>query len=435
MHGSHPAGVMGDMSATTTLPVSAYHRAVEKILLGPDAEHVVAAAVATRGRALDSWALRDVHARPGAETSAGYDVIASGVAMYLVASSVELTDEECLANGVVRLESPVGTVHVWEHPNDPTLTGLRKACSSGALQSVLTHALHEEVVVTGLDMLVYRPMRRSVVRAELATATGPRVVYIKVVRPSKAHEVAQRHALFEGNGAPECVELGSGLVMLSEAHGTPLARHLLSRSTDAQHLIDPRLLVERLETLPQSGAAFSARAPAPAKVKRYTQGAIKQGRDARRVLELADQIAVVIRDTPVGPFTVTHGDYNVANIFVDASGPTPRLAGLIDLDTLGPGHLIDDLACLMAHIAVLPGISREKYAAVPQYLERLFEVCDTKVDAAGLRARAAANVLSLVSGCPDQERAESWLEAAHDLAAGASTLMRTSSSGSPATLM
>lgn len=415
------------MSATTTVPVSAHHSAVEQVLLGPDAQDLLTAAVSTRGRQLESWELRDVHARPGAETSVGYDVVASGMTMYLVASSVELTEAERVASGVVRLESPAGIVHVWEHPDDPKLTGLRLACSSSALGPKLSEALGESVNVTGLEMLVYRPMRRAVVRAQLFTASGSRVVYIKVVRPSKAPQVVERHALFEGDGAPECRDLGSGLVVLEEAHGTPLARHLLSRSTKTDQLLDPVLLVERLETLPAGGAEFDSRTTVTKKLKRYAHGAIKQGQDARGILELADAIDVVVRRTPAGPVVVTHGDYNVANIFIDDSGPVPHVVSLIDLDTLGPGHLIDDMACLIAHIAVLPGISREKYAAVPGYMERLLEVCDTKVDPAGLRARAAANVLSLVSGCHDPVRAEAWLEAAQKLAKQGLAMMRASS--------
>ncbi|MGO2741690.1 MAG: serine kinase, partial [Cellulosimicrobium funkei] len=106
----------------------------------------------------------------------------------------------------------------------------------------------------------------------------------------------------------------------------------------------------------------------------------------------------------------------------------PRVAALLDVDTLGPGHRVDDLACLVGHLAVLPALAPTVYGGVGGLVERCLAVFGTAVDLVGLRARAAGVVLSLVPGAGSRELAEAWLAVADGLLpVPESTLMTTSS--------
>ena len=76
---------------------------------------------------------------------------------------------------------------------------------------------------------------------------------------------------------------------------------------------------------------------------------------------------------------------------------------------------MDDLACLVAHLAVLPSLAPAVYAGVGALVDRCLAVFDESVDPAALRARAAGVVLSLASGAASRDLAVAWLGVAEDL--------------------
>jgi hypothetical protein len=80
---------------------------------------------------------------------------------------------------------------------------------------------------------------------------------------------------------------------------------------------------------------------------------------------------------------------------------------VLDVDSLGPGYRIDDLACFIGHLAVLPAV-HEGYIHVPQAMERYLAAFDKAVDPAGLRARSAGVALSLVAGAKTFGQGEGW---------------------------
>jgi hypothetical protein len=79
----------------------------------------------------------------------------------------------------------------------------------------------------------------------------------------------------------------------------------------------------------------------------------------------------------------------------------------MDVDSLGPGHLVDDLACFVGHLAVLPAV-HTGYVHIPAALERFCAVFETAVDPAGLRGRAAGVALSLVAGAKTADGGDGW---------------------------
>ena len=76
---------------------------------------------------------------------------------------------------------------------------------------------------------------------------------------------------------------------------------------------------------------------------------------------------------------------------------------MIDIESVGPGHLVDELACLMGHMMVLPDLSREHYERLPELIGRWWEHCERVVSPMALAARVSAMVLSLVSGAGESQ--------------------------------
>ena len=75
-----------------------------------------------------------------------------------------------------------------------------------------------------------------------------------------------------------------------------------------------------------------------------------------------------------------------------------QVSGLIDVDSIGPGYRVDDLACLLGHMSVLPHLAPKAYPHVAQDLAQWSAACEMFVDPVALNARCAGVVLSLIAG-------------------------------------
>ena len=71
---------------------------------------------------------------------------------------------------------------------------------------------------------------------------------------------------------------------------------------------------------------------------------------------------------------------------------------------------MDDLACFLGHLAVLPAVDR-RYVHAGRAVERFHRHFAQTVDPAALACRSAAVALSLVAGARDSGRHD-WAEAA-----------------------
>ncbi|WP_459980110.1 phosphotransferase, partial [Isoptericola variabilis] len=143
------------------------------------------------------------------------------------------------------------------------------------------------------------------------------------------------------------------------------------------------------------------------------------GGDAARLAALHEAIDAVVAEGDPGPLVVTHGDLHAANLLLEPAaraGDRPRVGAVLDVDTLGPGHLVDDLACAVAHLAVLPALDPGAYAGVDGLVERCLDVFGRAVEPALLRARAAAVVVSLAAGAEDAATVGEFLAVAERLA-------------------
>lgn len=428
-----------------------------QLLTGPRAGDLLEAALAVDHVALGSWRVHQVHARPGAEVSVGYEVTVrsgpggartpAGRPEYLVATTADLPADVVERRGILRLGDGEQTVHVWRHPVDPLLPGLATACDAAALTDRWRSLDPHAPLVLGLDLVTYRPLRRAVLRAR--TTDGD--VYLKVVRPDRVTDLRIRHDLFRvAEAAPMgyaltappaaprvLASLGEGILVLAARPEETLASAIASTPRHEQPLtIDPRELLRALCALPQDAVLLDHRAAWADRSEHYARAAVGRlpGRADRIVaLERSVRRIVAVRDP--GPVVATHGDFYEANVLLVGGAGCRRVAAVLDVDTLGPGHRIDDLACMTGHLAVLETLAPQVYPGVAGLVDRCLAVFGEATDPVGLRARSAAVVLSLLPGAPRDALAEAWLSVAEELLAGAETRLRVLSRQAPAALI
>lgn len=280
-------------------------------------------------------------------------------------------------------------LRLWIHPHDPALPGLPWATDAAAVG----RDAFASAEPARLQLLAYRPLRRAVLHAQ-----HPRgAAYLKLLPAGQLPGLRLRHRLLETAGvpAPRLLEVPAaparGALALTALPGTSLFRLLVE---DGAAGVAPEQLLDLLDTLPAQVAGLPRR-------RSWAEGAHDYAAAAAAVLPdeadglraLAAGIQEALDTTPAGPVVPVHGDFHEGNLLISGSA----VSGLLDIDALGPGHRVDDLACLIGHLAVLAAAnpSRPQLEAALQQYRQVF---GTAVDPAALNARAAGVVLSLVAG-------------------------------------
>lgn len=386
-----------------------------RLLTGDDAGGLLATAVETAGGRLVRWRAKQVDHRPGKGTTVAYTARVAWPDREqeetLAASAGIATDHE--RPGVLLLSDGATDVAVWRYPNDPGLPALTAACDPAAVHGLLVE-LGLAAPATGPDDVrlttrAYRPRRRAVIQATFPRrGSGPGSVFLKVARPDRIEDLHRRHRLLVEAGVPVPAPLGwtdDGLLVLTALPGVPLRGALRSQGPDAVSGEDLRAV---LDALPEALLDLPRRAS-------WTDGAEHYARvigaalpdQADRATELAEAIRSGLSgvDEPEVP---VHGDFYEAQLFA-ADG---RLTGVLDVDSAGPGHRADDLACLLAHVEVLAQIhdrdAERLRAAVRAWLPAMD--ADPRTDPFALRLRTAGVLLSLATG-PHRVQQAGWPEA------------------------
>ncbi len=372
--------------------VSQAERADVALLTGPEAAEILQAALAVEGATLGPWRVHTVHHRPGAGVTVGYTVRSRGAGPddYLCATTGRVTAEP--GEGLVRLENGRSVVHVWRHPADPELPALADACSPSGLARRLR--LPDAPAV---ELLAYRPLRRAVVRARGAELPDGEV-YAKVVRPKTLRDLEARHRMLTAAGVPAPAVLHAdddGLLVIRAGTGTSLAADLARGMGTARARAVLEDVVAVLDRLPQEALGLPRRPAWAERARHYAHAAsVVLPEHSERIAALAEGVAAALDRTDPGPLVPSHGDLYEANLLMTDG----RVSTLLDVDALGPGHRVDDLACLLAHVSVLPHLAPLTYPEVPAVLRTWTEMCAEWVDPGALHARAAGVVLSLVAG-------------------------------------
>lgn len=338
--------------------------------------------------------------RPGAGISALYELADGG-------GFIGITTEPAPdAAGTVRIEVPADAeaidrgapdaplvVSLWRHPHDPKLPGLPLATMAEEVE----RQWGDGDGLRRLETVTYRPLRRAVVRAEFATPAPlvhTRRVYLKVMRAGLSEGLHRRHSLLYDAGLPVPRPLGApvnDVVALAEAPGDPLSRLIQHNGATS---LPPGKLVALLDLLPDGVRGLPRRPAWSDRLPRYASAAaVALPEHAERIARLERRLSGLFAATDRGPVVPTHGDFYEANILMRGND----VSGLLDVDGVGPGHRVDDLACLLGHIGVLPAVDT-RYTHVPEALDHFGGAFAEQVDARALWARAAGVAVSLVAG-------------------------------------
>ena len=309
---------------------------------------------------------------------------------------------------------PAVTVNGWIHPEDPMLPALATAMDGSKVSELWGHG----EILKQLSTVAYRPLRRAVIRATFVSR-GPlnieRTIFLKVGRPESSEALLARHRLMEQSSVPVprvLIPRGRstvlpGIVALEQALGQGLTVVLRradeskqTSAADAQSagqrmdLPAPEQFIALLDELPEAIMDLPARPAWSDGLHRYVRAAILAlPQHSHRIRTLQQKIEVLLSSSDRGELVPTHGDFYVANILLKDG----KISALLDLDSLGPGYRVDDLACFLGHLAILPTIGQKNQSAVSA-LGNYGEVFERTVDPLALWARSAAVALTLVAG-------------------------------------
>lgn len=398
-----------------------------------------------------SWVHLRTHHRPGAGISALYRVEAvprTGTAGTIPPLRLQVgatTASFTAAAGVPTARGRLGgaPLRLWVHPRDPVLPGLAWATSADTVARSLFGG--QSAGRTAVDLVAYRPLRRAVVRATLSGTDGRdrpdgsagRTAYLKVVQPRLASGLRHRLQLAADAGLPVPPLLdpvsgagpaAEGVLPLGGLPGLPLHQQLRAAGVSAlKEPLTPEALTGLLDRLPAAALDLPRRPAWSERILDYAAGAAVALPDgAERIMRCARGIAAMTAATDPGPVVPSHGDFHGGNLLAGASGGNLRITGLLDVDALGPGHRVDDLACFLGHLAVLAALD-----PVNTGLQEAAAWCGRgftrQADPAALYCRAAAVSLTLVAGAAGRSSA-----AARRTLAAAEELLDRSRGGRPA---
>lgn len=386
-----------------------------RLLTDPDARDMLAAMLEPAGAQLLGWSVRDVDHRPGQRATATYAVNVAwpdGVSEETLGASVTTSPEAVVGENARRFAVTDGDhhVHVWRYPFDPELPALPAVCYQDSAAEVLRR-LGIDCPRPRLRVVSYRARKRAVVEVR----TGASRLFVKVVRPRAMPDLRRRHVMLADAGVPvpDCIGWSDdGLMVLAELPGTTLADALDPHGADACPADE---LVTLLDRLPGDVRDLPRREPWAAHAAHYAAvvgSALPSIAD--RVNSLASDINTALNkydegDDGNGSDEPTHGDFYESQLTVHDG----RVAGLLDIDTVGPGRRADDLGCLVAHLSVLATMTSGRAEHVRSAIETWTPTFDRRVDPPELRIRAAAVVLSLANG-PFRAREPGWQRATGD---------------------
>ncbi len=342
-----------------------------------------------------SWSVHSVHHRPGAGVTACYVVVVETLhdngeveskEEYMCASTARLSRPDKVLS---KLQSQGTKVSIWRYPDDPELPGLPEACSPERMSKRLGEPV-------SIELMSYRPTRRAVVKVSRRDGV---MAFGKVLRLPQARDLAHRHRILENSAVPSprlLMEGRDGLVLTAAVTGEPLA-NIVSRGmgTRAPHIL--RALMGALDALPPEVMSLPQRPAWSDRAEHYAHAAATAiPGEAARCRALAQRINALLPMAPTGPLVPVHGDFYEANIYVNKN--LWQVSGIIDVDSIGPGYRVDDLACLLGHMSVLPHLAPKAYMHVAEDLAQWSSGCEMFVDPVALNTRCAGVVLSLIAG-------------------------------------
>ena len=283
-------------------------------------------------------------------------------------------------------------VFAWARAADPHLPGLPSALDQPTVGRMLETIGLPAATVT-LRLRAYRPTRRAVVRVDHPTAT----VYLKVVSPREASRLEKIHGFDTGVRTPRTLGVfrDLGIVVLDSLPGSTLREAL--RDPDSP-LPEPRRLLDLLDDLQAPDDAPTVGGP-----RRTVR---RNARLVRAILpECGDLLDAVLAETAVrvdAPRVPVHGDFYESQVLVTDAG----ISGLIDLDRMGVGHRLDDVATMISHLVAFAQSAPDPLR-VTGYAAAILGAAVDSHDPDLLRRTVAAGLIGMATG-PFRAQADDW---------------------------
>ncbi len=362
-----------------------------KLLLGEEAAGPLGALVETASGELLSVRPRQVNHQPATATGPPSTVVQYAAQVRWAGGRVA-SETLVMATGgriprrAAVLDDDGVRVGIWRWPFDPELPGLASAVDANTVSALLAD-LGMGGGTVRLTVRAYRPGRRAVI--EVSGTHGR--VFLKVVRPHRVAALHAQHRLLARHlPVPHSYGYSTeGVLVLQALSGMSLRSALtgaavpLPGAAALQGLLD--LLPAELIDSPRSGDHLG-RAAHYADV---IAGCLPDERP--RLDDLIERYSrLEVKDRPL---VAVHGDFYEGQILVQRG----RLSGLLDVDTAGAGHRIDEWATMLAHVSVL-GLLHPKARRIKKYGADLLADLETGYASAELRPRISAAVLGLATG-------------------------------------
>jgi hypothetical protein len=379
---------MAALAAPGALRVNPGWPAELALLLGPDAGGILVTATGAAGGELRGWSPRQVSYAPDRSTVVQYraEIAWPGRSATTEETIVAATGRR-IPEGAAVLDDGTTRVGVWRWPYDPALPGLAAALDRERVGRLLD-SLGIDGGTVRLRARSYRPTGRAVVEA---TGRLGRI-FLKVVAPQRVESLHGTHrALVAHVPVPDTLGWSDdGIVVLRALRGRTLREVLRSAKEEPP---PPGALDALLDRLPATEAAHRprrrdvfARAEHHGAVIAATVPAL-----AGAVYALLEGLRTAPRSEH--PVVAVHGDFYDAQLLVERG----RITGLLDVDTAGAGHRVDDLANLIAHLSVLALIS-DRPKRINRYGASVLAHAEEHHDPLDLRARVAASIVGLATG-------------------------------------
>lgn len=366
-------------------------------LTGPDAAELLRPAVAAEGGALVSCRTSQVQYRPDSDLVVRYrcEIRRNGAISTDTLLAATTVGGPYPGTLPIEATTPDGvdlTVGLWRWPFDPVLAELHtmvtRPLARDRVGDLVGSDLHIEVVA-------YRPTERAVVRMY-----GERgEIYVKVVAPATTDSLIARHDALGAAGlpVPAVLRSGPGWIAMEALRGTTLRERLKAGN---QHLPAPGCFHRMLETL--SAVHLHDAAPVRSRVDDVGHHAAMLATvlpDAGgRLAEIAGRLSGPSMHSAVG---TVHGDLHEAQLIVDDD----EITGILDIDDVGCGDPLDDVATLVGHLRFRAASSADP--RVDDYAASVRAALSHGFDDADVDRHVAAVLVGLATG-PFRIQQEHW---------------------------
>lgn len=379
--------------AATSLPETAYHTWSPdlRLLLGQEAEGPLRALIETADGELLSFRPRQVNHQPNPATGVSSSIVQYGAQVRWSGGQVAKETLVMATGGRIPPKAAVldgdgVRVGIWRWPFDPDLPGLASAVDAQTVGALLAD-LGMGGGTVRLTIRAYRPGRRAVIEA---SGTHGRV-FLKVVRPHRVEALhAQHRLLAEHLPVPHSYGYSAeGILVLQALHGGSLRAALTGAAVPLPDSAALRVLLDRLPYGLVGQRSSGDHLGRAAHYGDVVAGCLPDER--ARLDELVGRYSRCEAGEHL--LVAVHGDFYEGQILVDRG----RVSGLLDVDTAGTGHRIDEWATMLAHLSVL-GLLHPKARRIKRYGAEMLAEVETQYAAAELRPRISAAVLGLATG-------------------------------------